>query len=324
MKNFYTHLFILFLIGTSKITYSQAPLWPTENAKWYYYKFIYTADIYVHYSIDRDTIIQNKNCQIYKRYEKMTQYMSNSESESTDYSARILSIEDSVLYRYNKITSEFDTIVNFKANIGDSWRGYLNSYYADSNEFVNPSFQVTVTNITSETMNGLNLNVYELTYSKEDIQYPLVYKFYQYIGGLNGIEIDDFDNSDFVEAFGTSTNCIVLNEGETDEFLYHGGFYDAEKGCDYVPFLGIAEEKMHEFEVVNPMKDNQLVIYTAFSDQIESIELYNNLGQVIPIEFEKDENRLIGTIVNEPMSGFYFLNILLSSGNSVIKKVILE
>src|SRR5690606_22413763 len=109
MKNFYTHLFILFLIGTSKITYSQAPLWPTENAKWYYYKFIYTADIYVHYSIDRDTIIQNKNCQIYKRYEKMTQYMSNSESESTDYSARILSIEDSVLYRYNKITSEFDT-----------------------------------------------------------------------------------------------------------------------------------------------------------------------------------------------------------------------
>src|SRR5690606_14842288 len=103
--------------------------------------------------------------------------------------------------------------------IGDSWRGFLTSSCPETGQ--DSIFDVTLTDKTIENINGTNLNAYKLTYSSPNLGYTFTFKFYQLFGTLYGSELNEFDNCDFMEAMGTTTNCFLYHEGGNDEFLYH-------------------------------------------------------------------------------------------------------
>lgn len=315
-------LSIIVLILTVNVSYGQVELWPKENASWYYFKYTFGIETYVNYSIDRDTIIQGKNCQVYTKYKKVIDYLSNYEFENTESVGKIICLEDSVLYNYDFSIDQFDTIINFNANIGDTWSGFLTSPCFNANQ--DTSFVVTLTNKSIETIQGVDFNTYELTYSSPNLAQPFVFDFYQLLGTLYGGELNEFDNCDFIEAAGTSTNCFLYHENGNNEFIYHRNAKINEDGCDYVPSLGLTDEETYGFSIVNPVKENKIYILNPGHIEIDNIQLLNSLGQNIKVEISYNDNQVIGIMENKVESGVYYCKIWLSSGKNLIKKIIIE
>lgn len=312
---------LFFSLGIS-FGWSQAELWPKKNANWHYFKYSLGIETYLNYSIDRDTIIQGKNCQIYTKFEKHIDYTNNYEYEKNEHIGKIISLEDSVLYHYNISSYQFDTIIDFKANMGDSWRGFLTSSCPNNQQ--DSIFEITVTNKSIENINGIDLNTFELTYSSPHTPQPFVFTFYQLFGTLNGGELNEFDNCDFIEAVGTTTNCFIYNKNTSDAFVYHRNASIAEKGCDYIPHLDLTEQETFGISIVNPIKNRKIEIVNPNNINISNIQIYNNLGQVLPLNFLNVSKSIYGYIETDVKSGIYFCKISLESGKTSTQKIIVE
>lgn len=314
--------YCLVTLISSSTTIAQTELWPTENARWYFFTYTFGIETYTNFTIDRDTIIQGYNCQIYSKKKKYIDYLSNYQQTTTEDIGKIICLKDSTLLNYNLQKEQFDTIINFKASIGASWRGYLTSECPTTNQ--DSIFTVSLTNKTVETLNGRDLNVYELTYNSPNLANPYVFNFYQLMGIRSGGEFDEVNNCNFMEAHSTQLNCFIYNIAENDEFEYHYNEEILINGCDYTPSLDVSELYFNKIMVVNPVENKLITILNLDYTSIRNILLYDNLGKTIELTVTQLNHKTVAKIDEHASNGIYNLQIVLDNGEKKNVKILLQ
>ena len=124
------------------------------NAQWTYNQFSMNSGGFTVVTVIGDTTISSKNCQIYSKIN--TKYIyAGGDIRSEELSPDFMYEENKVLYFYNKDRMEFDTLLWFGGNIGDTWEIISPIEYLDTN-----SFEITDTG--KITINEVELDFYEV------------------------------------------------------------------------------------------------------------------------------------------------------------------
>ena len=300
---------IFFLFFLPLTLEAQTDLWPTNNAEWYY-SFTDQAWIngYSHIKIERDTVILGKSCQVYSRNLTYFFYgLLGADSLITGFEEdfAIICLEDSVLLLYANQVAIFDTIIDFKAQVGDSWRAYVRT---QQDICLNPNEFILTTVLAKElvNVNGRDLLKFSIKHTPPSGSEWFPEDFYQQIGGNFNFVFNRFCNaSDFSAEYGL--RCFNYQAETSNEFIYkpYPGI------CDYLPSSGLIENLKTEKIIVspNPVNSNEnLKIktqgnYTIVDIQGKAIQkgtIENNSVQLINVE-----------------SGIYFF--ILDNENAVYK-----
>lgn len=296
---------ILLCIFLSLNAFSQ--LWPRQQTEWYYSFYGMSDEGYRHITIDRDTTIDGRNCQIYKVDGK---YVAHENSTDTIYSLYtrevIVGLENYVLYHYDAHNEAFDTIINFAANIGDQW----------TNDFGFGPWVTTVVDITDEDFEGVNLLKYTLnkkgSFYEEDIE------FYQLFGDLNGNFIYDKPAGQLDASIDTKLRCFSFY---TDIGYYE--FNRTNKACDFLKLTnGTDDISSNSIYVINPVVDGIVSIQNMDVNQLQSIVFYNVEGQQMDISYQINDVIHLGK--QELLSGLYFYYITNNNGTINTGKVLVE
>lgn len=272
-------LLLIFFLG-SFISFSQLPVWPTSNAEWYYtHSNGWDSDGCTHYIIDRDTVINLKTYQIYSRQLDWVLDMGTVIQSGSTYSDNffIIGVEDSLITYYNEMTEQIDTLMNFKAQVGDKWKNHM--YKQNCND--NGEFIITeVLAISSELVDGVLLMKYRLHRYSEDFSWNVDYEedFYQMLGSKE---------SNFVpESLCTATDipvdgsvrCFNYHLGESDELTYKNWLGE----CDYVEGLGLKEAQNLDLKV--SFKNDVIQIDGRALGLLNNLHLFNSIGSEVPFK----------------------------------------
>ncbi len=317
---------ILFLFFTLMMAHfninAQAELWATSDAEWYYSE---TDQIwffgYSHYKIERDTFLLGKNCQIYSKSYKthFTGLPYDTVYQDVEDIYFIIGLEDSVLYSYSFSRNVFDTIINFKGNIGDTWK----TYYRDTNCIPNDGptyFETKILTKETEIVNGLSL--LKFTLERNVIEYDMISTdvFYQLIGGANGNFV--YNKLCFASDYSEETDlrCFSYHIGQADEFNYK-----VMQDCDNIPTLDLkGESKLNKIIVVNPVLDNIIRLKNIETTSLTGIRLYNNLGKELRVKTYTEQNTYIITPKVLLHTGVYFCLIEFKDGWKQTLKIIIQ
>lgn len=314
--------FVLILaLGVSYSAESQTPLWPTADAEWYYTN---GDDAYFHgyshYKIERDTVVLGKNSQIYSRESKtlFTGLPFDTIYESFWDKFYIISLEDSLLQVYNHDINEFDTIINFKAEIGDTWRTYY--WYSNCRpDQGTDCFQTRVLNKGTENINGVELLKFTLQRisSEED---TLTDVFYQLLGSKYGSFVYNslcYQIDYYVESH---LRCFSYNEGQGDAFNY-----TIMEHCDSIPTLNIIkEDEINNMIVINPVVNNTIQIKNIDPSKLAGIKLFDNLGKEIKVTIQAGKEGCLVLPNKQLSSGIYFCSIEFNNNEKRTKKLIVS
>lgn len=284
------------------IHFSQNHIWPTNEAEWYYsYGDLYTSG-YAHYKIERDTIIDSRNYQIYSQ---QLEWVINGIPSPTIQSSYInkyyiIASEDSVVFYYDEPSGEIDTLINFKAEIGETWRNPLRK-----GDCIDPSEIMTteVINKQIETVNGEDLMKFTLLRHVPSIggadSWDYWEDFYQRMGAnfnfVPNAVCGAYDQS--MEGF---LRCFNTDIGLTSEFTYNN--YSGD--CNAVEVVGLNESNDSPFIVFQ--QNDQLIIQGDKLNQIESVQLFSSLGKRIEFtEVSTSSKQLRLQLKNKPSNVFF-------------------
>jgi len=301
------------------VVMAQNELWPTANAEWHYGISSMSTNGFVKIKIDRDTVIDGKNCQIYTREYKWKNtsipIYADSVFQGTNDPWFILSLEDSVLYAFNKYRSQFDTLLNFKAEIGDRWQFYQNIDVCSDD--TNAHILIELTGKSTEVVNGKNLLTFTTKkISTEEMEFPdNETVFYQKIGFLQDYFVPRFCY-DISEAPQISLRCFTENKGLSNEFFYQRGSI----GCESL--LKTADDLITEkMTVVNPVLDNIIRINNLNMSDLKTIQLFDNLGKELKISFQTEQGNCLITPEKHLTTGIYFCSVELHNGQKQTIKI---
>lgn len=319
--SFQLSVFILAL-GISYSADSQTPLWPTSEAEWYYTN---SDDMlffgFSHYEIERDTIVLGKNSQVYSRESKtlFTGLPVDTVYHYTEGIHHIISLEDSVLFSYNFDNNEFDTLINFNANVGDVWR----SYY--TNEMCLPEdgesyFLTKVVNKETEIVNGVELLKFTLERSVPGENMQKTDVFYQLLGSTSGHFVYNkfcFLSDYYVES---ELRCFSYHEGQGDAFNYI-----VVDDCESIETLDlIKESEINNIIVINPVLNNTIQIKNIYPNKLTDIKLFDNLGKEIKITTQVDKDSYLILPNKQLSSGIYFCSIEFNNKQKQTIKLIIH
>lgn len=131
-----------------------AQLWCSPNAEWYYGISWLTGNGYLKINYTGTTVtINNKVCNQLDCTDNLFYYNSNTVLTFTNtyYTYE----KDSIVYLYSPTYNFFDTLYNYKANIGDSW---LYPFYSQDTSLTScQRYKVQVTDTGHQVIQGVNL-----------------------------------------------------------------------------------------------------------------------------------------------------------------------
>ena len=217
---------------------------------------------YMTTTYDRDTLINGESCKL------LLQVYNDVDLYDTLFTKEM----DSVVYIYNKQTTVFDTLFNFKSSIGSSWKIPGNGFSACGNQG-----RVTVANKGYRNINGFNL-----LWMKVDVQFD----------PLDNFGLWDYSDTIF-QRFGTNweyfmpyshceNNCELESISgfrcyEDDDFSNLNLFnFD----CDYIPPVGINPIEDNYFSIYNDSKYLKVICSENIKNQHIEIKLMDMSGQV--------------------------------------------
>ena len=252
---------------------SYAQLWSPEGAKWHH--FFYSSDPmvtnnngYMTTTYDRDTLINGEGCKL------LLQVYNDVDLYDTLFTKEM----DSVVYIYNKQTTVFDTLFNFKSSIGASWKIPGNGFSACGNQG-----RVTVANKGYRNINGFNL-----LWMKVDVQFD----------PLDNFGLWDYSDTIF-QRFGTNryyfmpySHCEFNCELESidgfrcyeDKDFSNLNLFNFD--CDYIQPVGIIPIEDQYFSIYNDSKYLKVICSENSKNQHIEIKLMDMSGQVY---FSKNE-----------------------------------
>lgn len=311
--------FVLLFVNNSL---TQSELWPTSQADWYYtYSDGSTFYGYARSSIDRDTTIQGKNCQIYSQLiqTKNTGLPSPNLITTTNSKQFVLHLEDSLLSIYNEQTSEFDTVMNFKAQVGDSWQTHLYDTVCFPDSY--PEIHTKVISKELVSMNGQNFLRFQLNRVGADDYIHSSDYFYQTLGDLQGLFVfnklcsqTDFSKEVHLRCFASSEMGNAFN------------YTDFPLACDATSTLNLDEKHNSQstIKVVNPSKFTEIEFVGVDPSMVQAIHLVEVGGRNVEFTASLSSNSLILYPKKPLVSGVYFYTIEFVQGNRVSGKVLVQ
>lgn len=255
----------------------------------YYYDFIEYNQIggsndtgFFKLSVDRDTIINDKNCRIIEG--NFTNGRGN--TEKFDYDFFVYEMDDAI-FRY--IDNEFFKIYDFNAQVGDSI-----------------SFPGLFQDLTCDTIK------YFIDSIKLDPKYGnLKVQYFHYDDFCNHSRYDTNYNIEYLgDRLFLFNNDITRGVDATEPtFLrcYKDGSNNlnfTEKDCAYISTSILNQKKADKIKLFPNPATNYLIIKNESNESIH-VKILNNIGQVNSIvELEKGNNRID---LNELNKGIYFI-----------------
>lgn len=149
-----------------------------------------------------------------------------------------LALSDSLLLYYNDSLNVFDTLMDFNAQLGDSWVTRIDYDYCGSSIY-HDTVKTTVTAITTELVNGRSLSKYSLNrelnwYPQSSVSYSEEY--YQQFGADFLFAVNYPCN--FLDAgVERELRCFYMDTGTSNAYEYK----PFPGNCDYIESLGIDE-----------------------------------------------------------------------------------
>lgn len=312
--------FIVIFYFSIESSISQNNIWSEENTEWYYVPAFNGLGHNPFYSYTKfrfasDTIIDGKSCKTYSyEREHIVAYVQTEHVSTSSGNLNFATYEeDSVLYIYRYDSLRFDTIVNFIANIGDTWKIHTGPCvnfmtYEDSlkvEEYAESKvIEKSDTVINNKTFNYIEL---EISITKEGAIYTTTEKFYEQIGFERGFLMYNTLCEQFVMHYnGLRLRCYKQNEGMLDEFILEKG----NVACDFLPISN--QEEIYEENISiypNPITNNHFNISFDNETWVEQIKIYDLQGKLVVEKSVKNkiDNLQIPTL--NLNTGIYLLQI---------------
>lgn len=297
-------LLLIFFLG-SFISFSQLPVWPTSDAEWYYtHGNGWDSKGCSHYRIDRDTIIDAKTYQIYSRQLDWVLDIGPMVYSGSDYDDKffIIGVEDSLISYYDETSGLIDTLMNFKAQVGDKWLNPIHKENCNNNgEFITTE----VIAISTEQISGMNLLKYRLHRYSEVFLYSVDYEedFYQLIGSMGSSFVPEIPCSATDVPVDGLLRCFNYHLGDPDEFTYKTWLGE----CDYVEGLGLEEAQKSEVRVY--YKGRNITVNGIALELSTSLRLFNSIGSDLPFKMLHQDINEWALEVDEEASGLIFLQM---------------
>jgi hypothetical protein len=296
-------VFLILFLTSCVAASSWAQLWSPEGAIWHHSFFSNDPTItnnngYMTTSYYSDTLINGESCKV------LLQVHNDVALYDTLYTKEI----DSVVYVYNEQTSVFDTLFNYKASIGTSWKiPGIGSTTCGTQGIV------TVANKGYSIINGFNL-----LWLKIDVDFDPQdnFNFWNY-------------SDTIFQRFGTSELYFMPfsyceNNLELESIIGFRCYEDKDFsnlnvvnfGCDSILVVGFEEfnkDVSLPFSISPNPNNGQFAIYGQFSkgDVISIVSTEGRLMHSIQVN-EQVENQLIDLDLN---SGIYLLQITTAEGD---------
>ncbi|MCC5924576.1 MAG: T9SS type A sorting domain-containing protein [Crocinitomicaceae bacterium] len=297
-------ILLLFLSGNS--VFGQNLGWAPIGAEWYYdYKDNWLIDGYSKYSVEKDTIVNGINCRKISVYSEWYNYESEtigSSSYPATYYDPLISYEaDSVIYLFNGNT--FDTLMNFKANPGDTWKApgqYCENYK-------------TVLDTGSYNINGCSGKWISYEYMFDDFWTVSIDTFYQNIGSTNiGFEIVNY-YCDGVADITIPTNLRCYSDNQCSVQF-------TEKECDF-RISSVSQFPSESTFLVYPNPASSFITIEGLEQTL--VTLYDVTGKKILSKMFSSEDNVIN--VEHFTRGMYFIELKkLNTSEKYIKRIILD
>ncbi len=262
MKKIILRLFICFAICNT----CSAQLWCSPNSEWYYGRSWLTGSGYLKINYTGTTVtINNTVCNQLDCTDKAFYYLNN--AVITNTMSYYTYEKDSIVYLYSPSFNLFDTLYNYKADIGESW---LYPFYAGDTSITScMRFKVTVIDTGHHVIQAVNLKWLKLNNNDT---------LFQKIGTLKTFAIQyspDPCNYDYqiAGALRCYSDAQIQNykrySGDCDYFFNPIGLKEINPSSSLKLFPNPASNKIYL------RRDNNLL-----EGSIE-LSIYNNLGILV-------------------------------------------
>ncbi len=315
MKKLYLFLLIAFL--SSNVI---GQVWVDKGAIWHYDFWTVGAHGFDRYSYVNDTLLDGHNCQVIEG--ESYAFTTNSSNVSVLLWHNILDAQytyvsgDTVFYRKN---GKFFVLLNFGANIGDSW------VIDDTNAlgWCDDTSRVVVTDTGHMVINSIAYRTITLQ--------PTSNSPY----GLKGAYVERFGNIDtayapFQYPFPAGYQCDSI-PGIVEWLFYKFKCFEDSTFTMYNPLgqdcefdlthLGISESDPSELLCYPNPTQGLIFIANEFGDELR-LQLYNNQGALLRTIEVSD--KLIQIDLSLFPSGLYLLNIQSNHHGQFVKRIIKE
>lgn len=302
MKTTLFNLIMLISISYNSLAQDFAPV----GAKWYFNEdYAWSNNIgFITYESIGDTIINNLSCRIIYK---------DKSSCCIPGGNHFLHQSNDSIFLYNPTTETFDLIIDFSAEIGDSWilntnpDGYLFSdsvtCLVDSISFFyySASDSLKILHVTLESPE------YFISYFGDTIYYIATYEIIQKIGFRSAILLKD---------------CIRFCDGNFDgnircyEDFEVGLITFSSVDCDYTPIENV---NFNDEISTYPNPAREKIFIEAPDLKLDNITLYSLEGSQILIPINNNE-----VDVSSLDMGIYFLRIQTKKGISTKKIIVLK
>jgi hypothetical protein len=295
---------------------SQSGIFPRSNADWY---LELSDQMYIegysHYSIEKDTVISGDTCQIISlNQEYYFTGLPEPQLKQVSYDkVAIICVKDSVLLKYHEPQSIFDTIVDYKAGIGDTWRVFdrEKNCIQDAEPYFTATVQDTgVSNINGKILRWVKADYTHSYYTEGNL--PYTDTIFELFLGKNGFFFENLCLDQAKETF----RCFQYEMGTANEFSYT----TASKQCNYISDVGLDENQLKEesiFIYPQPSINNEFHIEgLQKNDQIFLVDLSGVELSVSPISINNFD-------VSNINKGLYFIKII-RNRKIITSKIIIQ
>jgi hypothetical protein len=283
------------------ITYqTKAQPWATTGATWIYeYSSFWIGNGYVKIEKTKDTIINNKVCDVLKRYEFNYDSITQQITFTSPYIIKYYTYtSNNKVYMSNNAVS-FGVMYDFNANVGDAWQVFSNGNVCSTDS-------VKIDSTTTVSINGITLKKMYGYYVDESFK---KLEFVEKLGLLDMLitkrwcGMSDVNYSK-LRCYTDSTNWKY----NTNECAYCN---------DIIAPLNINKRSEITFKIYPNPSATTLTIET--NSLINQVNIYNALGQL------KQEQQSTNTIdVSQLANGYYIIELIDVNGNSKKSKIIIQ
>lgn len=296
------------LIFLASFFNSNAQIWCRPGAVWHYTHYSSFASLYTKLTYIKDTLMFSKNCNKINYYTQgygiMGPVSQNSSPIYTNVNGNVVYILD-----VTGTTTNFDTLFNYGANIGDSW------HLAPKSLTTCAKSKVTVTDtghifIQSQYLKWLKVNV---------TAYNFASSFYSYTDTIFeriGCVIDYlYDPQDVCPTQTDSDKGGPLRCYDDNQII---GYKRVTIACNY--FVTDVEEKNNDLTIViypNPASED-IFLSGAQANNIDELRIKNILGQEIKTSILKPAEVVN---ISELQNGIYYIEIYRNNKLISTKKI---
>jgi hypothetical protein len=307
------NVFVILLINCSALI-SNAQNWCTPNSEWHYNRISILGPAYTRINYTGTTTVNSFTCQQLDYFSEVYQYPAG--TTFTHASIPYYTYEyNNVVFLYNQINQQFDTLYNYNASIGDQWllpANYSYTFLPTCNKS-----PLTVLDTGHATIQGLNLKWLKVQIGSS---YVPVDTIFQRFGFLNNyfMNYDNCPDYTYHAQKGGTLRCFSDNKITN--------YNRTAKPCNDLYFpLSVEKGTLSNNIKTYPNPVYGALTIEALNNNIAAYtySLFTIIGQEQTIETKQQENKLLLN-TNNMNKGIYFLHVFNKDKLIHTKKIIKE